>query len=359
MYYLLTFDVNTKHMKQSILFLFSFLFISNAFTQVILTYKNNSPLPGDTIITLGIEPASPGSSGPDQVWDFSKIQFTGEKNLSFISEKPTQRIQGLSGFDVSLSDKGYEYFYKIDETNSEVVGLIIKDLSIVFSDPVLKMKYPVLYGSNFTDEFSGTGTDKFNSNIGLSGDYSLKADAFGTLIFHDRIIKDVLRLKIEEKKMQINPCGIYESVISTYLWYSPSARYPVMGLTSRQMKTNGKDPVITQTAYINPKMSHTGVLPAGTKEDVLNPDEVSLILYPNPFISKLNYNYFLQKQVPVTLELVDMTGKTILIIAKDQLQSEGFHTGELDASKHDLKMGVYYFRFKIGEKVLVSKVVKM
>lgn len=339
--------------------MFSFLFISNVFSQVILTYKNNSPIAGDTITTQGIEMVAPGNSGADQVWDFSHIQFTGENSISFLSENPTHRIQGLTGFDVTLSDKGYEYFYKIDETNSEVVGLTIKDLSIVFTDPVLKMKYPVLYGTNFTDEFSGTGTDRFKSNIALSGDYSLKADAYGTLIFHDRIIKDVLRLKIEEKKMQINPCGIYESVITTFLWYAPSGRYPVMGLTTREMKTNGKDPVITKTAYINPKMSHSGILLAGTDEDALNSEDVALILYPNPFISKLNYNYFLRKQVPVTLELVDMTGKTILILAKDKLQSEGFHTGELDASKHDLKMGVYYFRFKIGEKVLVSKVVKM
>jgi hypothetical protein len=336
-----------------------FLFVSHAFAQVILTYRNNTPLPGDTILTYSIEPFSPGNEGPDQVWDFSKIQLNGEKNVSFISTKPTRSINGLTNFDFTFTEKGYEYFYKNDEINSTVVGLTIKDLSVVFTDPVLKMKYPVLYGTNFTDEFAGTGSDKLSTDIGLSGSYSLKADAFGTVIFHDRTIKDVLRLKISENKIQINQCGLYESVITTYLWYAPAARYPVMALTTRQMSINGKAPVATTTAYVNPKMSNSGILLAGTDQNTIGNDEVALVLFPNPFVSKLNFNYFLRKQMPVTLELVDMTGKTILSIYNEEIQSEGFHSGELDAAEHNLKMGVYNFRFKFGEKEMVSKVVKM
>jgi len=46
-------------------------------------------------------------------------------------------------------------------------------------------------------------------------------------------------------------------------------------------------------------------------------------------------------------------------MTSEEVQSEGFHTGELDAVKHDLKMGVYYFRIKCGDRATVSKVVKM
>jgi len=341
------------------LLLLLFLFVTNAFAQVILTYRNNAPLPGDTILTYAVEPFSAGNEGPDQVWDLSRIQLNGEKNVSLISGKPARSIDGLTNFDFTFTEKGYEYFYKTDEINSLVVGLTIKDLSVVFTDPVLKMKYPVLYGTNFVDEFTGTGRDKLSSDIGLSGSYSLKADAFGTVIFQDRIIKDVLGLKISENKIQINQCGLYESVVTTYVWYAPAARYPVMGLTTRQMSINGKEPVATTTAYVNPKMSHSGILLAGTDQNVIENDEVALVLFPNPFVTKLNYNYFLRKQLPVTLELVDMTGKTILMLSNEEIQSEGFHSGEFDAAKHNLKMGVYYFRFKFGENEMVSKVVKM
>ncbi len=346
-------------MKKITLLLFSFLFISGAFAQLILTYRNNALLPGDTIFTEEINLVSPGGDGPAQVWDFSGIQFTGEKNTSTISSsaRATNIPDGLHDFNTILSDKGYEYFYKIDEKQSEVVGLFNKDLSLSLSDPILKLSYPMFYGKSIADEFSGSGINRNKSGIAISGNYSLEADAYGTLILSDRIIKDVLRTKIVENKIQINPCNVYEIKTTIYSWHAPSARYPLISINIREVKNNGQDPVITTTAMLNPAMCNTGILLTGSGQG--NVGATSLILYPNPFIEKLYYNYLLRKQVPVTIELVDMNGKTVVMLADKKLQDEGFHTGELDAVKYDLKMGVYYFRFTLGDKVLVSKVVKM
>ncbi len=346
-------------MKKSILLLLALLVISNAFSQLILTYNNNAPLNGDTIYTEEIDLISPGNAGANQIWDFSKIQMIGDENESFLSEEPVRHIEGLKDFNSILNDKGYEYFYKMDKNSSEIVGLVSKDLSIVFSDPVIKMKYPLVFGTRFTDEFNGTGVTNYKSGIAVSGNYSLEADAYGTMILNDRIIKDVLRVKIEEKKIQINPCSIYEIKTTNYFWYAPAARYPVIGLSTREVKSGGQDPVITHTAFINHKMSNSGILFASSDQGGINTDEVSLILYPNPFVTKLGYNYFLRKQVPVTIELVDMTGKTVISVINGEVQSQGFHSGELDATIYDLKMGVYNFRCKFGEKVFVSKIVKM
>lgn len=346
-------------MKKCILALLALLVVFNSFSQVILTYKNNSPLPNDTIRTSEIDLVTPGDAGPNQVWDFSKIRLTGEQKESIMINKIAQPMPGLSDFDATFSDRGYEYFYKTDETASEVVGLRTKDISVSFSDPIIKMKYPLFYGNMYTDQLSGKATDKYKSDIGISGDYSLEADAFGTIILHDRIIKNVLRLKIVENKIQINPCNIAESTITTYLWYAPASRYPVVGMSAREVKSNGKNPVTTAYAYINQKMANSGLLISGTDPENVNLAEVTLTVYPNPFIETLNYTYFLRKPMPVTIEMVDITGKTIIILADEQLHSEGFHTGELDAVKCGLKMGVYYFRFKFDGKELVRKVVKM
>jgi hypothetical protein len=325
----------------------------------VLSYRNNAPLAGDSVYTQDIDVISPGNAGPAQVWDFSNIRFTGEKNTSFLAQKPSQAIHGLDNFNTILNDKGYEYFYKIDENTSELTGLVNKDYTISLDDPIVKMKYPVLYGTSFKDEFNGTGVTKYKSGIAISGEYSVDADAYGTLILPDRIIKDALRLKIVETKMQINPCNIYQVTTTSYFWYAPLSRYPLLGTTSRAVSNNGQEPVVTNTSFINPDMCRNGILLAGKSNDDLDAGEVSLILYPNPFQDKLYYNYFLRKQLPVTVELVDVTGKTILSLVKEQMQSEGYHTGDLDAVKYDLKMGVYYFRFTFGDKVLVSKVVKM
>jgi len=344
-------------MKKTTLLVFGLMIMSGVFSQVVLTYRNNAPIPGDTLSTLAIEPVSPGNEGSGQVWDFSGIQYTGEKYESIISGKSGQALSGILDYNTTMYDKGYEYFYKIDETGSEVVGLVNKDLSFVLTDPIVKIKYPVLFGSGFTDEFNGSGLNKYKSTIAISGNYSLAADAAGTLILHDRIIKDVLRLKVTEIKIQINPCNIYEIKTTSYSWYAPASRYPLLGMTIREIKNNGNEAEVTTTAFINPEMCNSGILLAGADNE--NASAASLILYPNPFIGNLYYNYFLRKQLPVTVELVDMTGKTIVTLAKEEMQQEGYHTGDLDGIKYDLKMGVYYFRFTFGDKVLVSKVVKM
>jgi hypothetical protein len=346
-------------MKKITLLLLSFLFISVTFAQHILTYRNNALLPGDTIITEETDLVSPGGAGPAVVWDFSNMQFTGEKNTTIVSASAKSGYfrEGMPDFNTILNDKGYEYFYKIGENKSEVVGLTNTELSISLSDPILKMSYPMFYGKSISDEFNGSGVNRNKSGIAISGNYSIEADAYGTLILRDRIIKDVLRTKIVETKIQINPCNIYEIKTTVYSWYAPSARYPLLGFTTREVKTNGQDPVITNSAVLNPEMCKTGILLAGSGQE--NTGTASLILFPNPFIEKLYYNYFLRIQVPVTIELVDMNGKTVVMLADKKFQDEGFHTGELDAVKYDLKMGVYYFRFTLGDKVIVSKVVKM
>lgn len=346
-------------MKTTALLIFSLFIFTQAFTQVVLTYRNNAPLPGDTLITYDIDLTSPGTAGPGQVWDFSGLQISAEKNMSCISAKPSRMLDGISGYNTILTDRGNEYFYKIDEKSSEMLGLFNKDLSIVLTDPIVKMKYPVLFGTRFTDEYSGSGPNKYNSDVAISGEFTIEADACGTIILHDRIIKDALRIKSEEKKIQINPCNIYEIKSTSYTWYVPSSRYPVIGMTTRELKSNGAEPVVTHTAFINPQMANAGILLAGSADASQDASDASLILYPNPFIETLYYNYYLRRQMPVTVELVDMNGKNIITLAREQVQSEGFHTGDLDALKHDLKMGVYYFRFTFGDKVLVSKVVKM
>jgi len=347
-------------MKNIYLVFISSLFVAtSAFSQFALTYKNNAPLVGDSVRTQPIENILPGGEGPDQVWDFSKIRFTGEKATSFLTENPSQAIEGIGSHNATLNDKVYEYVYNIGENQSEIVGLITKDLKVVFSDPILKIKYPVSFGTSFTDDFSGNGADSYKSNIAVSGTNSFKADGYGILKLRDKTLNNVLRVKIEENKMQLNPCSVYEMKTTTYFWYAPTFRYPIMGTTTREVKSSVGNTVVTQTAFINEKVISSSSLVTGLDHTAVNTDEISLSLYPNPFVETLNYNYYLTKQVPVTIELIDITGKTIMEIISGQMQSEGFHSGHIDAVKNHLERGMYSFRITCGEKVLVSKAVKM
>jgi len=345
--------------RLSVLYLMLIITVS-ASSQVILTYKDNALLAGDSVSSKEIQFMSPGNPGPDQIWDFSKIQLIGNNPASHTSEIPGSRLDGLSNSNMVLNDHGYEYYLHVNEDNLEELGLISKDYSFVFSDPMLKMKYPFYYGDNFTDKYSGTGSYKKSRKVEISGDYTVVADGYGTLILPNRIFKNAMRLRIEEKGVQVNPCNSIERKIVRYLWYVPSARYAVLGFSTSEFTATGLDPEITSTGFINQNMCDfvdLNTISGGQDADDLA--EASIVLFPNPFSKKLSYNYFLRKQMPISIELTDMAGRKMIDLITDQMQPEGLHTGELDGAASNLMMGVYYLRFTFGNKVVVRKIVKM
>ena len=69
------------------------------------------------------------------------------------------------------------------------------------------MKYPFSYGDDFTGDFAGVAYFQENTVINFSGTYTVTADAYGTLILPDRIIKNALRVKSEKNAIEVNPCS--------------------------------------------------------------------------------------------------------------------------------------------------------
>jgi len=73
----------------------------------------------------------------------------------------------------------------------------------------------------------------------------------------------------------------------------------------------------------------------------------------------LTYNYFIRKQMPVTIGLYDMSGKLLANLVNTSMQTDGLHTGSFDAATIGLTPGVYYIRFTFDKKTIVNKVVKI
>ena len=93
--------------------------------------------------------------------------------------------------------------------------------------------------------------------------------------------------------------------------------------------------------------------------DLTASDEVTVVVYPNPFGDKLNYHYFLRKSIPAAITLTDVTGRTSALLMKQQQQSEGLHSGSFNAADFNLNPGMYYLRFVFDKQVVVRKVVKL
>ncbi len=333
------------------------------FAQNTLTYRNNSLAAGDSSAYREIQFVEPGNDGPNQIWDFSKVQYSGKSLPSVLQPASNLKTAGVSEYNVLLKDNGYDYFMNSNVNMLEERGYVNteKKMTLNYSDPVIKMKYPFSYGDQFTDPFTGVAFFNGDYRIDFSGTNTVTADAYGTLIMPDMVIKNVLRVKSVKKGLQINKCGTTEINIVKYFWYAPGFRYPVMNIGIVENRYSGGAPEITKTAYTNTTQHNDGNTTAGatTPGSQVETSDVSVIVFPNPFREKLTYNYFLRKQLPVSIDVYDMSGKYSVRLVKNQIQTEGLHTGELDALTHVLAPGVYYIRFTFDKQVVVNKIVKI
>jgi hypothetical protein len=347
------------------LYLFSALLIlaSSSIAQISLTLSKNALIAGDSNCYHEISYVDPGNSGPNQIWDFSKIQFTGNKPVSRMPYTPSKELAGVGPYNILLNEGGYEYYFFYTDNGFEERGFTNqeKEVSMVYSDPVLKMKFPFSFGQQFSDQYAGTAMFQKNFQIDINGDYKVNADAFGTLILPDRVIKNTLRIKIVKKGLERNMCGSTEINTVKYLWYAEGCRYPVMHLSVMEYQTGGQTSVVTRTASVNLDQKCEVDAIAGFEQINSQTDDpdVSVILFPNPFNEKLTYNYFLRKALPVTIDLYDMLGRVSVRLVKNQFKESGLHTGELDGLSYGMTPGVYYLRFTFDKKTVVSKVIKL
>jgi hypothetical protein len=343
------------------LFLLFILSISlmNVSGQPALTFHDNGPLPGDSSQTQEITWVDAGSAGADQVWDFSGIQYSGKSTFRGVSESVSPKSSSGNSKTMIFSEDGYDFTCNSREDGYEETGYVnlTKKMILDYSDPIVKMKYPFAYGEQFSDPFTGVARYDGSDRIDLAGDYTCKADAFGTLILRDRLIKNCLRVKVVKQSLQIGVCGSTQSKLEKFYWFAPGYRYPVFMLSVTENRYGAKEPVIIKNGWVN--LNQSSQL-AGTS--VGSSSEIggnAVIVYPNPFSEQVTYKYILQEQVPVTVELYDMSGKLVGMVEKRQVQDAGLHAGTINSGSFSLKPGVYSLRFTLDHEVIVTKIVKI
>jgi hypothetical protein len=338
------------------------IFLSNAFGQVTLTFQNNGLLAGDSSRTHEVTYVDPGAPGENQVWDFSDLQYTGKTTYRGVAEMDINKSAGQNAKSILLTEEGYEYNYISGESVYTESGYTNpgKKMTLDYTAPVVQMKFPFSFGQQFAQPYSGIAWFNGRNRIDFSGTFTVSADACGTLILPDRVIKNVLRVKTVKQGLQIGVCGSTESTAVKYFWYAPGYRYPVLVVGTTENRYGGKPPVTIKCSWTNlnqqpntPSASLTGL--TGQPET----GENSVIVFPNPFSDQVTYNYFLRKQVPAKVEMYDMSGKFNVVVEKKKVQPEGLHTGTLDAAGLNLPPGVYYLRFTFDQQVVVTKIVKI
>lgn len=333
------------------------------FAQTSLTHGKNALLAGDLNTYREIQFYDPGNSGSNQIWDFSLIQYTGKSPVSTIIAASIPKMGGVGDYNLSLSDSGNDYFMNSSEERLEEWGYDNKELKLTlkYSDPVVKMKYPFSYKDQFADHFIGIALYNETNTIDFFGDCTVEADAYGTLILPDQVIDNVLRVKSVKKGWQINMCGTTKVNIVKYMWYASGYRYPLLSISTVENVRDTGAPEIIKSAFTNTtQLNERGavIIPKDPAKQVEKPG-VSVNIAPNPFSTTLTFNYVLTAQIPVSIELYDMSGKHIGWLVDNQKQSVGYHTGELNASTYSLMPGTYFIRFTFNNQVVNHKIVKI
>ena len=345
-------------MKKLILSTWAFIFIAGAFAQTTLTYAKNGILPGISVTSHEFEYTAPGNDGANQIWDFSKIKIKSDNQINSTNATPKVSLAGVSNYNVVLTEKDKEFFFNTNSELLELKGYTAPDFSVVYSDPLVKMKYPFSYGDNFKDAFAGSALWQVTNTLTFQGEYSVTADAYGTLILPDHTYKNALRIKISSENIETSLCSSTLVKQTNYLWYVDGYHYPVIAMNHIFSQQTNMDAVITETAYYNPQQSSTPNNSIATSIEQTSTD-FAINSYPNPFYDKVNYSYFLRKDTKVTIEFFDMSGKLNQFVLNNQTQTSGIHSGEIDAAALSLVPGVYYIRFTFDDKVIVHKVVKI
>ncbi|MFM9944348.1 MAG: T9SS type A sorting domain-containing protein [Bacteroidia bacterium] len=339
-----------------------------AVAQTTLTHQTNALLMGESCTYNDIHFVEPGNSGPKQVWNYTNLQFAEKNPVTAFQPVSAEKISGMAEANLSILDDGYNYFMSATTNSLQELGYVnkVKNMTMVYSDPVLKMKYPFSYGDNYTDAFNGVALFSENYKIEFTGEITVSADAYGTLLMpNNLILENVMRLKSEKKGIQINRCGQVKVNSVRYAWYAEGYRYPVLIINIvENTHSNSLTPEITKTAsiYLPAANIQTKNIISGNSETTVKNtinQGVNVTLFPNPFSEKITYNYFLKTDMPVTISLYDITGKYNQPIANNEAQTAGFHSGEIGGLKHALPAGVYYLRFIFGEQVIVQKFVKL
>ena len=87
-------------------------------------------------------------------------------------------------------------------------------------------------------------------------------------------------------------------------------------------------------------------------------DAFKFSLYPNPFQNFTNINYTLESGRNVTIELFDLTGRRIALLA-DEKQIAGEHTLKFIPDNYNTNSGMYLVKIQIGDRMMTKKIIML
>jgi hypothetical protein len=332
--------------------------VSGIQSQVVLTYATHGFTSGLTHETIQVDYQEPGDAGTNLVWDFSQVNSlkkTGADAESTIGEVLSKNAS-RGNVAVSRNDQ-VSFLYNNTEKGNEYLGYESENMTVTFTEPLIKTKYPQSFGTYFEGNYSGNYTCQCGTaeqTNDLSGFYSTHADATGVLFLPGDIQLQALRVRTVE--ILEYPHSVLNTEHVKYLWYAQSERFPVfVSLSTYSVnKSTGERQLVGQTSYLNVNLSPAA--PTGIAS-VINDSEIAYKVFPNPFRNKVEVSYSLPKEVPVSVELYNSRGLKLASLIDRQSQ-KGANYLSKDIAKYTQAPDIYILKLTFGDKVFTEKLIK-
>lgn len=329
-------------MLKHLLLLSGLTFALSGVAQPTLTTANTAYSPGESYLIHMCNWSPPGGSGANQTWDFSSLASSGTRTDYIIegSSTPYGSEFPANALATYNTPGAYQYL-TFDGAGMELVGLDANGLLWHWDVPDLLLKLPCTMNTSWTEDFEAISDFFFRdgSTTGL-------ADGYGTLILPWGTVQNVLRVKVD-KAYQDNGFGTIDYVSTTYFFYAPGVKVPLLVLDHLEYTQQGQTTISETGTYAD--MSVVGM-------EEIEADISQIQIWPMPVRDELFLDITLETSGSYRMELVDMTGRVIMLNTLGNLSiGRSTHNVRLD----NLASGSYLLRTigpnsSISQKIIVQ-----
>jgi hypothetical protein len=278
--------------------------------------------------------ALPNTTGQGQTWNFSAMQ------ISTVSAPATYVAAGSGTLDALFtganikaqhSSNNFTY-YKSDSVQLELVGTSNNGSNMVYSDPMIMMKWPTTNTSSFSDNYAWTmGTDNGN------GVYSMATTGSGNLMLvGGKTFTNTMQLTTHDSQTMSTATSTTMVQTTSYIYYWSLNRYPLLKVNYKTTKVDTNAATKSTEIWVN-WLEAVGLTDYNF--------ESQYAIYPNPADNMVGIKLSNTKMAKATMQIYSVTGHLVRVV---DLGSATDINATVDVS--DLSQGVYVVKTSVGDR---------
>lgn len=297
---------------------------------------------------------NPGASGANITWNFGDITPSGSQKIDFDNAAATpygaqfpNTIAVIYSENLSMPSAtlSHEFWNTQGGTLNRKGVANPLGITVDYADSKQMLSLPFTYNSNFTDNFSANYVAQ-GTNVSETGQRTVTADGYGTLVLPYGTVSNVLRVHTTETYQQVIPSlpNPLNYTVETYAWYRSDWNFPVMVISTESIDVS---PQPVSVAYYTQYIS--------TGQQNVELAQFALRSYPNPASSQATIEFSLPQTVSVALNLYSINGQLLDTVLSGEQMASGKQSANLDVSAYPA--GVYLAELVVDGARQVHKLV--